>query len=91
MFPSNRFSFGQPTDGVAQKVFQNSYELKITMSRGKGDMGPYLLYTLEGSMESEDGDVGLLQTAKSLLDAFQQLGRFPSKTDDCEDCDECDN
>jgi len=87
MFPTRRFDFSGGHD-MATKVFENAHELKITMSRGKGNYGPYLLYTLEGGFDNEN-DAGLMKTAKELLDAFQQLGRIPAKTDDCEDDDDC--
>ncbi|MHB9019808.1 MAG: hypothetical protein ACYC3G_02985 [Minisyncoccota bacterium] len=88
MFPSKRFDFSGGQD-MATKVFENGHELKISISRGRGKYGPILMYTLEGGFDSEDGDVDLLQTAKDLLSAFNQLGRIRSKLDDCEDDHDC--
>ncbi len=77
MIPTRRFDFSERPD-MAHKLFENSHQLKITMSRGKGNYGPFLLFELEGGFDGES-DAALLSTAKELLDAFQGLGRIPAK------------
>lgn len=89
MISRRRFNFDERGE-VARKMFENAHQIQITMSRGRGSCGPILFYQLEGGFDGESA-ADLLCTAKELLDAFQQLGRIPSKetSGDEDDDDDC--
>lgn len=84
MFPSSRFSFEQPADSAAQKLFAGSHSLQLNLSRGGQCCGPLLTFTLEGWFSGKDHD--LQRMAAELLAAFAQLG--PVGTEGADDDDE---
>lgn len=82
MFPTSRFSFGQPTNDAAQKLFDNSHQLNIQMSRGGRHCGPLLCYELHGAFADRDGD--LQEIARELLAAFGQLPKIGGDDDEAD-------
>lgn len=75
MVTKNRFRSGPlGWDDTAQKLFENGETLNLSLTRGKGKYGPFLVYELHGSFDANAHD--LRDLAAQLLTAFSELPRM---------------